>query len=184
METDERGFVKVDAHLRTTAEGVYALGDVNGGPQQTYISLDDYRIVADDLHGDGTRTNDRAFFPTTIFTTPPLSRVGVSVAEAREQGLNALVASKKVADVAAMPRPKIEADPRGLITFVVDADTDLVLGATLLHVGSDEVINLVAMAMKHGITASALRDAIYIHPSATEALNEVLGELTPLDAGR
>lgn len=94
------------------------------------------------------------------------------------------MASKKVADVAAMPRPKIEADPRGLITFVVDADTDLVLGATLLHVGSDEVINLVAMAMKHGITASALRDAIYIHPSATEALNEVLGELTSLDAGR
>lgn len=82
-----------------------------------------------------------------------------------------------VADIKAMPRPKAVQDPRGVIKFVVDAETDLVLGARLFHVDSQEVINLVALAMRAGVTASELRDGIWTHPSSTEALNEVLGQL-------
>lgn len=115
--------------------------------------------------------------PYSMFTTPPLSRVGLSEQEAAALGLDVRIASKAMADVAGAPRAKIEGDPRGILKVVVDAKTGLILGAALMHVHSTEVINTVALAMRHGITASQLRDGIYTHPSATEALNEVLGTL-------
>lgn len=178
IDTAENGAVLVDEHLRTSVPGVYAVGDVNGGPQFTSISLDDYRIVLDQLTGDGTRsTKDRRAVPSTTFTTPPFSTVGMTEKEARNSGRRIKVASKKVADIAAMPRPKIVGDPRGMIKVIVDADTDLILGAALAHVDSQEVINLLALAMRHDVTASELRDAIYIHPSSSEALNEVLATI-------
>ncbi|MGY5764766.1 FAD-dependent oxidoreductase [Brachybacterium sp. DNPG3] len=178
VRTDEAGFVVVDAHLRTTADGVFAAGDVTGGEMFTYLSLDDHRILADQLLRDGERrTTDRVAVPYSMFTTPPLSRVGITEQEARAQGLAVRVGQKAMADVAAAPRAKIEGDPRGLLKLVVDAETDLILGAALLHVHSTEVINTVALAMRHDVTAAELRDAIYTHPSATEALNEVLGAL-------
>ncbi|WP_147918116.1 dihydrolipoyl dehydrogenase family protein [Ruania zhangjianzhongii] len=178
VDVDDRGFVAVDEYLRTTARGVYALGDVNGGPQFTYVSLDDNRIVADQLFGAGKRsTQDRVAVPYTIFLTPPLARVGLTEAQAREQGYDVRVAAKQMADIAAAPRAKIEGEPRGIVKCVVDGANDRVLGVALMHVHSQEVINLVALAMRHSITASELRDAIYTHPSATEALNEVLGAL-------
>lgn len=178
VTVDQRGFVLVDEQLRTSAGGVYALGDVNGGPQFTYVSLDDNRIVSDQLFGAGERsTADRVAVPYTIFLTPPLARVGLTETQAREQGYRVLVATKAMAEIAAAPRAKIEGDPRGIVKCVVDAGTDQMLGAALMHVHSQEVINLVALAMRHSITAAELRDAIYTHPSATEALNEVLGAL-------
>lgn len=176
IDTTDRGAIKVNEYLETSVPGIYALGDVNGGPQFTYISLDDNRIVTDQLLGEGKRSlNDRVAVPTTLFTTPPMSRVGINETEARARGLNVKVAVKKVADIAAMPRPKIVGDPRGIIKFVVDADTDLVLGATLHHVDSQEVINLASLAMRNNVTATELKNSIYTHPSSTEALNEVLG---------
>nr|WP_255622756.1 FAD-dependent oxidoreductase [Tessaracoccus sp. OS52] len=180
VEVDEHGFVVVDDHLRTSAEGVFAIGDVKGAPMFTYTSLDDYRIVADQLVGDGVRTTGDRVVPYTLFLTPPLARVGVTTKQAEDSGRDVLVATRKVADIAAMPRPKIEGDSRGIVKFVVDAATDEVLGAAMMHVHAEEVINLVAMAMRHGITASQLRDGVYTHPSATEALNEVLGGLRPI----
>ena len=178
VTTDAAGYVIVDEQLRTSAPGVFALGDVNGGPQFTYVSLDDYRIVADQLFGSGQRsTADRLAVPSTIFLTPPLARVGITETEARAQGYDVRVASKQMGDIAAAPRAKIEGEPRGIVKVVVDGATDLVLGAALLHVHSQEVINLVALAIRHGITAAQLRDSIYTHPSATEALNEVLAAL-------
>ncbi|WP_349931092.1 hypothetical protein ABNP34_01590 [Glutamicibacter mishrai] len=135
-------------------------------------------MLANHLLGDGTRsTKDRVAVPYTIFCTPPLSRVGLSEDQARKQGLSIKTAVKKVAAVAAMPRPKIVGDPRGIIKFVVDAQDDQILGAALMHVDSQEVINLVALAMRQGMAASQLRDQIFTHLSSTEALNEVLGEL-------
>ena len=179
IETTASGAIKVDEHLATTAEGVYAVGDVNGGPQFTYVSLDDNRIVSDAILGSGRRsTADRIGVPYTIFTTPPLARVGLSEQAARSQDLAIKVAVKKVAEIAAMPRPKIVGDARGIIKFVIDAETDLVLGAALMHVDSQEVINLVALAMRQGVTSATLRDSIYTHPSSTEALNEVLGSFS------
>ena len=181
VEVDERGFVRVDDTLRTSAEHIFAVGDINGGPQFTYVSLDDHRIVAGQLTGDGTRRrSDRAAVPNTMFLTPPLSRVGINEQQARAEGRGVLVAAKPVAQIAAMPRPKILGNPTGMIKFVADPDTRELLGATVWCVDSQEVINLLALAMRAHVTVDALRDGIWTHPSSTEALNEVLGELRPL----
>jgi pyruvate/2-oxoglutarate dehydrogenase complex dihydrolipoamide dehydrogenase (E3) component len=179
IDVDERGAIVVDEHLRTSAHGVFALGDVHGGAQQTYLSLDDHRIVLSQLTGDGSRsTADRVAVPTTTFLTPPLAAVGLTETEAREQGREILVAVQKVAAIKAMPRPKALGDPRGLVKLVVDAGTDEILGARLFHVDAQEVINLLALAMRTGTTATQLRDGIWTHPSSTEALNETLGTLS------
>ena len=178
IKTTKNGAVEVNEYLESSVPGVYALGDVNGGPQFTYISLDDSRIVTDRILGDGLRSrNDRQAIPSTIFTTPPFAKVGLTEAEAEKAGYSIKVASKNVTDIKAMPKPKIVGDPRGMIKVIVDADSDLILGAALIHIDAQEVINLVALAMRHKITASELRDTIYIHPSSTEALNEVLGTI-------
>jgi len=200
VELTDRGAVRVDEHLRTTANGVFAVGDVNGGPQFTYVSLDDNRIVLDQLAGQGLAgqglagqglagqakrsTADRVAVPAVTFITPPLARVGMTEREAVDAGHDVLVGMKKVADVAAMPRPKAVAEPRGLIKPVVDAATDRLLGAAWLSVDSQEVINLLALAIRSGVTASTLRDSIWTHPSTTEGLNEVLGGLVPTRLSR
>lgn len=178
VRTGTRGEVVVDEFLSTNVQGIYALGDVNGGPQFTYVSLDDHRVVASGLLGDGSRsTKGRVAVPYTIFTTPPLARVGLSEEQAEQQGLQVRIAVKKVSEIAAMPRPKIVGDPRGIIKFVVDARSEKILGAALMHVDSQEVVNLVALAMRQRMSAAELRDQIFTHPSSTEALNEVLAQL-------
>ena len=182
IEVDERGFIVVDEQLRTSAPGVFAVGDVNRGPQFTYISLDDHRIVIDQLTGSGSRsTSDRVAVPQTMFLTPPVATVGLNRAGAHRHDGRVLVASARVADIAAMPRPKIVGETHGIITVLVDEASDRILGATVFAVDAQEVINLIALAMRAGVTASALRDGIWTHPSSTEALNEVLGRLRPLD---
>lgn len=183
VAVDERGYVVVDDRLRTSAPHIFAVGDVNGGPQFTYISLDDNRIVMDQLSGSGARTTtDRTAVPYTVFLTPPLGRVGLNEAQAGASGRRVLVASKAIVDIAGMPRPKIVGETHGLIKVLIDADTDLVLGAAVFSIDAQEVINLIALAMRHGVTATELRDSIWTHPSSTEALNEVLAAPRPLDA--
>lgn len=177
VQLTERGAISVDTRLRTSVPHIFAVGDVNGGPQFTYISLDDYRIVLDQLTGGGARsTADRTAVPNTIFTNPPLASVGLTARQAAEEGHNVRTATQKVADIKAMPRPKILGNPAGIMKFVIDAETDLVLGAQILSVDAQELINLVALAMRTGATATELRDGIYTHPSSTEALNEVLAQ--------
>jgi pyruvate/2-oxoglutarate dehydrogenase complex dihydrolipoamide dehydrogenase (E3) component len=177
------GAVLVDEHLRTNQPHIFATGDVNGGPQFTYISLDDYRIVLDQLTGDGTRsTRDRAAVPYALFTTPPLGRVGLTEREAIAAGFDIAVAAMRVANMATVPRARIVGEPEGMMKVVVDTATDLILGAALLCYDSHEVINTVALAMRHHITATELRDSIYTHPSMTEAFNQLLGALQPLTA--
>lgn len=181
--TAPSGAVLVDEHLRTSQPHIFAIGDVNGGPQFTYISLDDYRIVLDQLVGDGARsTDDRNAVPYALFTTPPLGRVGLTERAALAAGLDIKVAAMRVADMATVPRARIVGESEGMMKVVVDAGTDLILGAALLCYDSHEVINTVALAMRHGITATALRDSIYTHPSMTEAFNQLLGALQPLTA--
>lgn len=176
VATTESGAIAVDEHLRTSRPHIYALGDVNGGPQFTYISLDDSRIVLDQLLGDGRRsTADRVAVPRTVFMTPPFATVGLTEKQAAAAGRRLRIASQPVAEIIAMPRAYAVEETRGVMKFVVDADTDQILGAALISIDAQEIINTVALAMRHGVTASELRDGIYTHPSSTEALNDVLG---------
>lgn len=174
----ERGAVAVDEHLRTSQPHIFAVGDVNGGPQFTYISLDDYRVVLSQLTGDGSlSTTTRSAVPYALFTTPPLARVGLSATAAAAAGHRIKVASLQVKDMATMPRARIVSQTAGMMKMVVDADTDLILGAALLCHDAHEIINTVALAIRHGITATELRDSIYTHPSMTEGFNQLLGSL-------
>ncbi|MEU1598503.1 FAD-dependent oxidoreductase [Streptomyces sp. NPDC005708] len=182
VRTTDRGAVEVDAYLRTNQPHIYALGDVNGGPQFTYVSLDDSRIVLDQVVGEGRRsTADRVAVPHTLFISPPLATVGLTEKQARTAGRRVKIASQPVAEIIAMPRAYVVEETRGVMKFVLDADTDEILGAALLSVDAQELINTVALAMRHGITAAALRETIYTHPSSTEAFNDVLGAIVRAD---
>jgi probable pyridine nucleotide-disulfide oxidoreductase len=182
VRTTAHGAIEVDEYLRTSQPHIYALGDVNGGPQFTYVSLDDSRIVLDQLVGEGRRsTRDRIAVPRTLFMTPPLATVGLTENEARASGHRIKIGSEPVAEIVAMPRAYVVEETRGLMKFVIDVETDQILGAALLSIDAQELINTVALAMRHGLTAADLRDAIYTHPSSTEAFNEVLGTIVRSD---
>jgi probable pyridine nucleotide-disulfide oxidoreductase len=175
VHTGTRGAITVDAYLRTSQPHIYAVGDVNGGPQFTYISHDDSRIVLDQLTGPGTRsTTDRAAVPYTVFLTPPLARVGITEQQARRSGHRITTAAAKIDALAGMPRSEIMGDTRGLMKFVIDADSDEILGAALLCIDSAELINLIALAIRHHLTAGELANTIYTHPTSSEAIGEVL----------
>lgn len=172
IELDERGTIKVDDYLRTTAENVWAIGDVKGGPQFTYISLDDFRIIFDQLYGKGERkVSDRKLVPYSVFTTPALSRVGLNEVEAKNKGIE-----YKLFKLAAtsIPKAKVIGNTRGMYKILVNPDTEEILGATIYGEESYEVINLIALAMKAKLPYTMLRDQIYTHPTMSEALNDVL----------
>lgn len=172
IELDERGAIKVDDYLRTTAENVWAIGDVKGGPQFTYISLDDFRIIFDQLYGKGKRkVSDRNLVPYSVFITPALSRVGLNEVEAKNKEIE-----YKLFKLAAtsIPKAKVIGNTRGVYKILVDPDTEEILGATIYGEESYEVINLIALAMKAKLPYTMLRDQIYTHPTMTEALNDVL----------
>ncbi|HJP70431.1 MAG TPA: pyridine nucleotide-disulfide oxidoreductase, partial [Candidatus Limnocylindria bacterium] len=112
--------------------------------------------------------------PHTVFLTPPLSTVGLTEREALASGREVLVARKPIAEIATMPRPKIVGDTRGLMKVIIDAVDDRILGAALFCIDSQEVINLLALAIRKGMTAAEIRDGIWIHPSTSEGLNQLL----------
>lgn len=171
VEVNERGAIVVNDHLQTTNPSIRAIGDVKGGLQFTYISLDDYRIVREDLFGAGERkVSDREPVSYSVFIDPPLSRIGMSETEARKKGLDIKV---NRLPVAAIPRARTLGDTNGLFKMVVDARTDKILGCTLFGPESSEVINIVAMVMKTGQEYTFLRDFIFTHPSMSEALNDL-----------
>ncbi len=172
VRLDERGAIVVDEHLRTTNPNIHAIGDVKGGLQFTYISLDDYRIIREDMFGEGCRTtSDRTPVSYSVFIDPPLSRIGMSEEEAVKQGLHIKV---NKLPVAAIPRARTLGDIRGVFKVVTDADTKKILGCTLFGPDSGEIINLVAMAMKTNQDYTFLRDFIFTHPSMSEALNDLM----------
>lgn len=171
IETDERGAIRVDEHLRTSVPHIHAVGDVTGGLQFTYISLDDYRIVRDDLLGKGLRTTgNRGPVPYSVFIEPTLSHVGMHETEARKAGIAVRVNRIRVASI---PRARILGPAEGVLKATIDAKNDRILGCTLFCPESSEAINIVALAMKHGITARELSGSIYTHPSMSESLNDL-----------
>lgn len=173
VELTGRGAVKTDEHLRTTAPNIWAMGDVAGGLQFTYISLDDFRIVKSAVLGDGSRTTaNRGQVPYSVFLDPPFSRVGLTEQEARDKGYNVKIARLAAA---AIPKANVLQKPTGLLKAVIDADTGLILGAHLFCEESYETINLIKLAMDAKVPYTVLRDGIYTHPTMTEALNDLFG---------
>lgn len=173
VQVDERGNIIVNEKLETTAPNIWALGDVKGGLQFTYISLDDFRIIRDNVYGNGNRSlNDRNVVPYTTFLSTPLSRVGLSEKQAIEKGFDVKVGK---IEAMAIPKGKIEGKPEGFLKVVVDAKTDKILGATLLCNTSHEMINIIALAMKGNLPYQIIRDMIFTHPTMSESLNDLFG---------
>jgi pyruvate/2-oxoglutarate dehydrogenase complex dihydrolipoamide dehydrogenase (E3) component len=170
IETDSRGFIKANDRLETTAEGVYVLGDVKGGPAFTHISYDDFRIIRANLLEKETRTTANRPVPYVLFTDPQLGRVGLTETEARREYRNIRVAKLPMSSVARA----LELDEnRGLIKAVVDADTDQILGAAVLGIEGGEIMSVFEVAMMGRLSSTSLRDAIFAHPTLAEALNNL-----------
>lgn len=172
IKVDDRGAIVVDDLLKTTAENVWAIGDVKGGLQFTYISLDDYRIILDQLVGESKRrVSDRNVVPYSVFITPPLSNVGLTEKAAKKAGVPYKLFKFMSAGV---PKAQVLEDPKGMFKVLVDPENDQILGASIYAEESHEVINLIALAMKGQLPYTLLRDHIYSHPTMSEALNDVL----------
>ena len=173
VETDNRGFITVNERLETTAAGVWALGDVNGGPQFTHVSLDDWRIVIANLTG-GSRSTAERLVPYTLFIDPELGRIGLTEEEARRRGLRVRVARLPAS---AVPRAVTSGETRGYLKSVVDADTDRILGAAILAAAGGEVMAVIQVAMQAKLPYTVLRDLIFAHPTMSEGLNDLFERL-------
>src|SRR5215211_1707208 len=174
VETDKRGFIKVNERLETSVPGIYALGDVKGGPAFTHISYDDFRIVRTNLLEGGDATIADRMVPYTVFIDPQLGRVGLSEREAREQGRNVRVARMPMSHVARA----LEVDePRGMMKAVVDADTHQILGCAVLGIEGGEVMAMIQIAMMGKVPYTVLRDAIFAHPTLAESLNNLFATI-------
>lgn len=171
IETTDRGAIKVDDFLRTTVDNVWAIGDVKGGLQFTYISLDDFRIIKDQLFGTGARmVSDRKVVPYSVFISPALSQVGLNEKQANKLGKEYKLFKLPVT---AIPKAKVAKDNRGLFKALVDPETAKILGATLYGIESYELINMISLAMKAHLSYTVLRDQIYTHPTMSEAFNDL-----------
>jgi pyruvate/2-oxoglutarate dehydrogenase complex dihydrolipoamide dehydrogenase (E3) component len=168
VETDRRGQIKVNARLETNVPGVWALGDIKGGPAFTHISYDDFRIVRTNLLEGGDQTITDRKVPYTVFIDPQLGRAGLSEQEASQQGLNYRVAKIPMTYVARA----IEVDEtRGFMKAVVDADSDQILGCAILGVEGGEIAAMLQRAMMGVVPYATLRDTVFSHPTLSESLN-------------
>lgn len=174
IAVDERGFVKVNDKLETTVPGIYAIGDVKGGPQFTHVSYNDYVILYKNLLENGNETIAGRPVLYCLFTDPELGRVGLTESEARKKGMNIKVATIPASHIA---RAWESAETRGMLKAVVDADTGRILGASMLSVNGGELMSLLQMAIKGGITYDVLRDMMFAHPTYAEALNNLFAKL-------
>jgi pyruvate/2-oxoglutarate dehydrogenase complex dihydrolipoamide dehydrogenase (E3) component len=168
VNVDARGFIAVDDRLRTNVAGIYALGDVKGGPAFTHISYDDYRIIRNNLlRGGQSSTKDR-LVPYVVYIDPQLGRIGLTEQEARAQGRAIRVAKIPTSWVA---RAVETAEPRGFIKAVVDTQTGQILGAAVLAVEGGEIMSMLEIAMMGKLPYAALEDGIFAHPALAEGLN-------------
>ncbi|MGD2146618.1 MAG: mercuric reductase [Anaerolineae bacterium] len=174
IETDPRGYIQVDERLATSVPGVYALGDVTGGPAFTHMSYDDYRIIRNNLLDGGDATTTDRLVPYVVFIDPQLGGVGLTERQARKRGLEVQVAKMPMSRVARA----LEVDePRGLMKVIVDGKTDRILGATILAVEGGEVMAILQTAMMGDLPYTVLRDAVFAHPTLAESLNNLFAML-------
>ncbi len=170
VEVDEKGYIKVNDKLETTAEGIYALGDVKPGPAFTHIAYNDHLVVLKNLMENADVSIKGRPVPYCMFTDPQLGRIGLSEDEARKQGLDIKVAKLTMDHVA---RAIETNETKGFMKAVVDAKTDQVLGAAVLGYEGGEVMSVLQMAMQGKITAHQLRENIFAHPTLSESINNL-----------
>ncbi|MHC5733267.1 mercuric reductase [Nostoc sp.] len=174
VATDTRGFIQVNDRLETNVPGIWALGDINGGPQYTHISLDDYRIIKANLIDRGNRSTGDRLVPSCLFIDPELAHVGLTETEAQQQGYAIRVAK---VDASAIPRAKTLGHTDGLLKAIVDTETGRILGCSLLCHEAGEVISTVQMVMQAQMPYTLLRDGVLTHPTMTEGLNILFSKL-------
>jgi pyruvate/2-oxoglutarate dehydrogenase complex dihydrolipoamide dehydrogenase (E3) component len=174
VEMDKRGFVKTNDRLETNVPGIYAIGDVKGGPAFTHISYDDFRILRTNLIEGGNATVAGRLVPYTVFIDPQLGRIGLSEQEARDKGLDVQVARMPMSYVARA----LEVDEaRGFMKAVVDAGTGRILGCAILGIEGGEIMAMIQIAMMGDLPYTTLRDAVFAHPTLAESLNNLFAPL-------
>ena len=177
VEVDKRGYIKVDDRLRTTAPGIWAMGDCNGRGAFTHTAYNDYEIVAANvLDDDPRRVTDR--FPCYgLFVDPPLGRVGLTEEQVRRSGRSALVGFRLMKHVG---RAREKGETQGFMKVLVDADTQEILGAAILGVGGDEAVHCILDVMYARAPYTVIQRAVHIHPTVSELIPTILGDLKPL----
>src|SRR5271166_5628930 len=164
VELDARGYVKVNDQLETTAPEVWAIGECAGSPQFTHVSLDDFRVIRDNLAGGNRTTRDR-LIPFCLFTDPPLARVGLSEVEAQRKGIAVRVAKLPMNFVL---RTRTTSETRGFMKALVETGSDRILGFTMIGPEAGEVMAVVQTALLAGLPYTVLREAIRAHPTMAE----------------
>ena len=177
IELDDKGFIKVDDHLKTSVEGIYALGEANGHGPFTHTAYNDYEIALDNINGGTRKLSDR-FTIYGVFTDPPLGRVGMNEEDARKSGRKVLVGTLPMSDV---NRASEFGQTEGFMKILVDADTQQFLGAALLGLDGDEVVHAISVLMYAKAPYTVLKNAVHIHPTVTELLPTVLDQLKLLE---
>lgn len=171
LELDKKGAIKVNDLLQSNIPHIYALGDVNGGEQFTYISLDDYRIIHSQFKNQSYTKAQRLKIPTSVFINPSYSRIGLNQEEALKAGYEIKIAKLPAA---AIPKAQVLQKTTGLLKVIINAKNHEILGAMLFCEESHEMINLIKLAMDAGLKYEILRDTIYTHPTMSESFNELL----------
>jgi dihydrolipoamide dehydrogenase len=170
IKTDERGYIKVNDKLETNIEGIYALGDVKGGPAFTHISYNDYRIVRDNIFHNKSRNITERLVPYTVFTDPQLGRVGLNEIQAKEKGIDYAVAKMPMSYIA---RAIEVSQTRGMMKIIIDRKTEKIFGCSILGIEGGELMSMIQIAMMGKLKYSVLREAIFTHPTLAESLNNV-----------
>jgi pyruvate/2-oxoglutarate dehydrogenase complex dihydrolipoamide dehydrogenase (E3) component len=172
VDTDDKGFLRVNSRLETNVPGIYGIGDVKGGPAFTHISYDDFRILRANLLEGKHVTIEGRMLPYTVFIDPQLGRIGITEKEAREQGRKIRVAKMPMTSVA---RAREFGETRGLMKIIVDPQSDQILGAAILGMEGGELAAMVQLAMMGKIPYPVLQEGIFSHPTLSESLNVIFG---------
>jgi pyruvate/2-oxoglutarate dehydrogenase complex dihydrolipoamide dehydrogenase (E3) component len=176
VDTAANGFIKVNDRLETNVSGIWAIGDVSGGPQFTHASLDDFRILRENVFGKGSRSRNDRFVPSTLFTDPELAHVGLTEKEAVSRGLEIQVLQVPINPLT-IPRARTTGQMDGLLKATIEKSTQRILGCTILAAEAGEMIGTVQAFMIAGMPAIKLRDAVLSHPTMVEGFNSLFAAL-------
>lgn len=176
VETTAKGFIKVNERLETNVSGIWAIGDVSGGPQFTHASLDDFRILRDNVFGNGSRSRSDRYMPSTLFTDPELAHIGLTEKEATARGLEFRVLQVPITPLT-VPRARTTSQMDGLLKATIEKSTQRILGCTILAADAGEMIGTVQAVMIAEKPATTLRDAVLSHPTMVEGFNALFAAL-------